>query len=200
MSGKGKVITYGIIALAALVLAVGAYFGNEQNEPGPSPQLQPAPASLFPVQERAPAAPAALDPGMPGPLGQPTRLTCAHCHSLRHRQELVKAPEALKRFHLGLKVEHGGLACAACHHAGNYDLLRLSDQTGVQFEDVKELCAQCHGGKAADYEAGVHGGMTGYWNLSEGPRRRLTCVDCHDPHHPALEPVWPARSSRTGRE
>jgi nitrate reductase cytochrome c-type subunit len=60
------------------------------------------------------------------------------------------------------------------------------------------LCAQCHGPQARDFQHGAHGGMTGYWDLSKGPRRRNSCIDCHDPHapkYPAVMPVFPPAES-----
>jgi formate-dependent nitrite reductase cytochrome c552 subunit len=55
-----------------------------------------------------------------------------------------------------------------------------------------ELCAQCHGPQYRDYKAGAHGGMTGNWDLSRGPRVRNHCVDCHEAHaprYPGTRPV-----------
>lgn len=46
------------------------------------------------------------------------------------------------------------------------------------------LCSQCHGPQRTSFDRGVHGGMTGHWDLSRGPRERNNCVDCHDPHAP----------------
>jgi hypothetical protein len=56
---------------------------------------------------------------------------------------------------------------------------------------VMDLCGQCHGPQARDYAHGAHGGMTGYWDLSRGPRERNNCIDCHDPHAPAFPKVRP---------
>lgn len=59
-----------------------------------------------------------------------------------------------------------------------------------------ELCRQCHGPQARDYDHGTHGGMTGYWDTTRGPRLRNHCTDCHDAHSPAIVPVMPAAPPR----
>ncbi len=33
--------------------------------------------------------------------------------------------------------------------------------------------------------------MTGYWDLTQGPRSRNHCLACHDPHAPKYQPVMP---------
>lgn len=58
------------------------------------------------------------------------------------------------------------------------------------------LCGQCHGPQLRDYRRAAHGGATGYWDLSRGPRTRNLCITCHDPHTPAYVgglPVLPPR-------
>lgn len=124
--------------------------------------------------------------------GQPVELSCANCHSTKTpNRELVDGTD-LKDFHQGLTVVHGERSCLSCHDSENYDNLHLADGTSIPFSDTKRLCAQCHGPQHRDYEHGSHGGMTGYWDLSRGPRVRNTCTVCHDPHAPAYPQVMPA--------
>lgn len=92
-------------------------------------------------------------------------------------------------FHQGLHFAHGGLSCLSCHHAEDYDSLRLADGRRLPFAQAQMLCAQCHGPQTRDYLHGSHGGMTGMWDRRGGERHRLTCTDCHDPHAPAY-PAW----------
>ncbi|MBI5610873.1 MAG: hypothetical protein HY902_18485 [Deltaproteobacteria bacterium] len=61
---------------------------------------------------------------------------------------------------------------------------------------VIELCSQCHGPQARDYQHGAHGGMTGYWDLRRGDRFRNVCVDCHNPHVPAYPQFAPVQRPR----
>ena len=85
-------------------------------------------------------------------------------------------------------VDHGSLWCLSCHDTLNRDKLRLADGRLLDLQDPLRLCAQCHGEKARDWQTGVHGLRTGYWN---GPKRVLLCVACHDPHKPRFKPIEP---------
>lgn len=96
-------------------------------------------------------------------------------------------------FHTHVDLAHGDLHCLSCHNAKNYDTFALAYGAAVEFDDVMTLCAQCHGPQTSDYRNGSHGGMTGYWDLSRGPRERNSCIHCHHPHHPAYPAVMPAR-------
>ncbi len=57
--------------------------------------------------------------------------------------------------------------------------------------EALELCSQCHGPQRTSYDHNAHGGLNGYWDLSRGPRIKNHCVDCHDPHLPAIQQVVP---------
>ena len=106
--------------------------------------------------------------------------------------------------HAGLTLKHGTLRCGQCHGAAqpdagagpDYDQLRLADGSGVAFDDVMTLCAQCHGPQTRDYNRGSHGGMTGYWDTRLGPRTRNQCIHCHDAHAPAYVGMMPAPGPR----
>ena len=97
----------------------------------------------------------------------------------------------LDLFHQGLTVHHGTNACVSCHNPTNYDQLHLADNRAVEFVDVVTLCAQCHGTQYRSYQHGAHGGMTGYWDLTRGPRQRNGCTSCHDPHAPKYQGAIP---------
>ena len=58
-------------------------------------------------------------------------------------------------------------------------------------DDVTLLCAKCHGPKYRDWKAGVHGRQNGYWDATKGPKEKLRCIQCHDPHKPAFPPIKP---------
>ncbi len=125
--------------------------------------------------------------------GAPVPVACSTCHTTRPPNLALRAGEDLKEFHQGLAYAHGGQSCLSCHNSDNYDTLRRADGTPVEYPRTIELCAQCHGPQYRDFQAGAHGGMTGHWDLSRGPRERNTCTDCHDPHAPAyptLRPVF----------
>ncbi len=127
--------------------------------------------------------------------GKPAEVACATCHTTRAPAP-TRRTEDLDEFHQGLVMQHGDLSCLSCHNSENYDTLKLADGTTVGFENVMQLCAQCHGPQSRDYRNGSHGGMHGYWDLSRGPRQRNACTACHDAHAPAypqLMPVFPPK-------
>jgi hypothetical protein len=113
------------------------------------------------------------------------------CHTTRSPVKTNRSAEDLDEFHQGLIIAHGNLSCLSCHNSKNYDTLKLADGSAVSFENAMQLCAQCHGPQTRDYKNGSHGGMTGYWDLSRGPRQRNACTVCHDAHAPAYPEMMP---------
>ncbi len=148
----------------------------------------------FPVIIRHPEGPPIVDSGMLDFHGQSVMIACSTCHATQPPNTQTRTTADLDQFHKGLHVAHGNLSCLSCHNQNDYDSLRLADGTRLEFRDVMQLCAQCHGPQARDYQNGAHGGMTGHWDLSRGPRQRNNCIDCHDPHvpaYPTVRPVFP---------
>jgi formate-dependent nitrite reductase cytochrome c552 subunit len=123
--------------------------------------------------------------------GTPETVACATCHATKTPNPALSNSGELGEFHQGLTYRHGELSCLSCHKADDYDSLRLANNQAVAFRDVMTLCSQCHGPQYRDYEHGSHGGMTGYWDLTAGPRERNNCITCHDPHAPAYPKVLP---------
>jgi len=112
---------------------------------------------------------------------------CSDCHAdlevNRERRKLTDMHEEIV-----LKHDEQHRWCLDCHDADDRDSLHLASGEKLPFEESYRLCGQCHGEKARDWRAGVHGRRTGQWN---GPKRYLLCAHCHDPHKPrfpALEP------------
>jgi hypothetical protein len=142
-----------------------------------------------------------INPGPPAPKiecgvvaadGTPVTVGCATCHVNRNPDHENRTSGDLKDFHQSIVVAHGNLTCLSCHNESGYDKLKLADGTAVEYPDVMQLCAQCHGPQMTDYLHGAHGGMAGYWDLTKGPRVRNNCVDCHHPHQPAFPSMQPA--------
>jgi hypothetical protein len=128
--------------------------------------------------------------------GEPVTVACSSCHATTKPNSETRTAAELDQFHQGLKYVHGNLTCLSCHNANNYDTLHLADSRPVEFTDGMTLCSQCHGPQRRDYDMGLHGGMTGHWDLTRGGRTRNTCINCHDPHAPAFPlvlPVFPPR-------
>ena len=126
-----------------------------------------------------------------------TTVACATCHTTRVANRQNRSTKDLDQFHQGLKLNHGRLACVACHDSQDgYAGLHLADGTAVAFADTMQLCAQCHGTQFRDYQHGSHGGMTGHWDRTRGPRERNHCLHCHDPHAPQIAVVQPVAGPR----
>jgi hypothetical protein len=124
---------------------------------------------------------------------------CSDCHAQpdlppnRTRRVLVDAHDEI-----ALKHDEQHRWCLDCHDAADRDALHLASGDPVPFAQSYTLCGQCHGEKARDWRAGVHGRRTGFWN---GRKEYLLCVHCHDPHAPRFKPLAPqpapVRPSRT---
>jgi hypothetical protein len=183
-----------LIAIAAGVIGVwmvGAVLGARSEEaPAPATPVQPGKPGLSPVTILRPGIPRVAT-GRLLPNGEAETLSCGTCHAARTPDTLKASDTELDEFHQGLKFNHGSRTCLSCHNADDYDSLRLADGRTVAFPDVMDLCAQCHGTQYRDYVHGAHGGMTGHWDLTKGPRTRNNCITCHDPHAPAYPTVHP---------
>ena len=189
--------------LLPLVTALSILGGcNRRDAPRAKPELpaQPAhavtihqPARLGRVRLGTPPATtqAAAQGGNGGAL-----VRCETCHALRPGVTLPESMLELDQFHQGLELQHGALRCAACHTDKASTTLHLADGRPLRPGQALELCRQCHGPQYRDYEHGAHGGMTGHWDLTRGPRLRNHCVDCHDPHAPQIRQVIPAAPPR----
>lgn len=146
---------------------------------------------MFHVTIRTPDGPPRVDTGVVDAHGNPVTVACSTCHSIRPPNFQNKVVADLDEFHGSLAFAHGNLSCLSCHNADDYDSLKLADGSRIEFTDVMTLCAQCHGPQMRDWEHGAHGGMSGHWDLTRGPRTRNNCVDCHHPHSPQYPKMQP---------
>ncbi len=172
-----------ILLLACLVLTA---CGTDVERPNSAPVGE----AVYPVVTHVPDRLHGLQTTTEDSLGNPVSVACATCHEGRETRD-VRGPDELEEFHTGMTLEHGTLACASCHNPDDKSSLRLADGTSVRMPDAMTLCAQCHGPQSRDYDRGSHGGMSGHWDLSRGPRERNNCVDCHDPHAPEFPQYLP---------
>lgn len=170
-----------------------------------SSRVNESPESAMPSlqeggNESARKHPVTINPGPPVPTvecgvvnadGTPVTVGCAVCHATRNPDHGNRTSGDLTDFHQSVLVAHGNVTCLSCHNESDYETLKLADGHSVGYRDVMQLCAQCHGQQMTDYLHGAHGGMTGYWDLSKGPRTRNNCVDCHHPHQPAFPSMQP---------
>jgi hypothetical protein len=197
----GKWMFFGVIAVIGMWF-VGALAWSwlaqyrERDRPGRAFSDKVIGDTLHPVTIRQPSAGPWADSGKKDAKGQPIMVSCATCHDTRKPDFATNDAALLDEFHMGMKYQHGAQTCMSCHHPEDYNSLRLADGRSLDFTQSMQLCAQCHGPQYRDYQNGSHGGMTGYWDLKQGPRERNHCIDCHDPHHPKypqLMPVFPPK-------
>lgn len=176
-----------VLAKLALLALCGAATVACNRRIQPQKHGAPPSAAVFPVNLRVPAKLTSIETGSTTAAAQEMRVACKTCHSLREPKPLPSSSAELKEFHVGLTVRHGSLTCGSCHDpAAPSERLHLASGEILPMTSVLALCSQCHGPQRRDYDRGMHGGMTGYWDLSRGPRTRNLCVDCHDPHAPAF--------------
>jgi len=179
--------------MSCLIIVSATIGGCGDSAPAIEPPVY-APARTFAVEISRPAGPPRVVTDRVDALGRPVTIGCATCHSLAGLGNPErKSGEPPTEFHSTLVVEHGDLLCRACHEAPGYATLHLADGRSLPYVEVQTLCRQCHGPQARDFDRGSHGGMTGYWDLSRGPRQRHHCTVCHDPHAPAYVGMMPAR-------
>lgn len=116
---------------------------------------------------------------------------CTQCHEGRTPRP---ARYTLTEFH---RIRNEDLAhgdskawCYQCHAMEDINRLKLANGSLVTFDEAYALCISCHGDKRKDFESGVHGQTTGYWNAT---KYRRSCPACHDPHKPAFPAMEPEK-------
>jgi hypothetical protein len=82
--------------------------------------------------------------------------------------------------------------CFNCHNENKLDTLQTRDRQEVSITNSPALCGSCHGPTYRDWERGIHGRTSGYWNINLGDMKREVCTACHDPHHPKFPGRQPA--------
>lgn len=122
---------------------------------------------------------------------------CSECHDL-----FPSPPETDRPLtqHRHIVLEHGiNARCFNCHNRQDRDAFADDRGDPIPFDQPPLLCAKCHGPVYRDWTHDVHGRTNGYWNALLGPKRRLKCVECHDPHAPAFQAMQPAPGPNTLR-
>ena len=191
----GTLFSLGAPLLVAIAMVA---LGACEEQPRDTVRDDPARAAHSTDRDRAhppvirrPDGPPTVETDLVDFQGNPVGISCSTCHSMMEPNRQIESAEELEAFHQGLTFDHGGLSCLSCHDERNYDQLRRADGREIDFANVMQSCAQCHGRQHREFERGVHGGMTGYWDESRGAQHRNNCIDCHDPHAPAYPQVTP---------
>lgn len=114
---------------------------------------------------------------------------CMECHTLITARWRYDRPV---NEHQDVKFEHGNNRfCLNCHHATNRNAFVDYDGAEISQRESVQLCAKCHGTTHRDWQAGVHGRQNGYWKADAGPKTKLSCIQCHDPHRPKFQDMKP---------
>jgi hypothetical protein len=131
--------------------------------------------------------------------GDPSDYDCYLCHERNKPLKLkIDADNniILPKEHSDLVMGHGGHKrnnnCFNCHDENNLELLQTRDGRQLKLADSTPLCGSCHGPTYRDWEAGVHGRTSGYWDRKQGDIARLGCTSCHNPHAPPFPKRQPA--------
>ena len=126
-------------------------------------------------------------------------MDCYACHDKAKPPQLkfdTNNNVILPKEHEDLVLRHGrnnrNNQCFNCHDQANLDRLLTRDGRRLEFKDSSLLCASCHGPTYRDWEVGVHGRISGYWDRQSGEITRKDCTSCHDPHAPRFPALKPA--------
>ena len=124
---------------------------------------------------------------------------CSECHQDFESLPTANNPQGAHASIMA-RFDHGrNLYCMNCHHQTNRNV--YVDHIGAEIpgDQSGRLCSKCHGPMYRDWEEGIHGRQNGHWDATFGPRTKLQCIQCHDPHlpkFPQMTPDPPPVSSR----
>ena len=130
--------------------------------------------------------------------GDTSGMSCYACHDAR-KQVIVHLDTnnnvILPKEHNDLVMRHGrnnrNDYCFNCHDSQNLEQLRPHAGPAMKLTEGSRLCGSCHGPTYRDWEAGIHGRVSGYWDRQRGAITRQDCTSCHDPHNPAFPSMKP---------
>lgn len=127
------------------------------------------------------------------------RRNCLACHDESEEVEIKWDDDGnviLPEYHKDLRMHHGrhdrNNSCFNCHVQDKLNELQTREGVRLQLTESTRLCASCHGPTYSDWEAGIHGRTSGYWNRDLGEALRKECTSCHDPHAPMFPSLKPA--------
>lgn len=194
MSDESKA-TLALVAVAALFLALGLFFRLDlwgHSQPQPMAELvDPKFTNVATVRMSA------------GELklsgGDASGLDCYACHEKGKVPKITMDDQGqfiLPEEHNDLVMRHGqhsrNIHCYNCHDPENLDQLKTREGKNYPFEQSTLLCASCHGPTYRDWEKGIHGRTSGFWDRTQGPATKAECASCHHPHAPAFPSLAPA--------
>lgn len=127
---------------------------------------------------------------IPDREGQLQMYKCTECH-LKPLQSMKS--DALKKAHWNIELDHADatiMNCTTCHNGNDMNHLKSLTNQQISINHSYKLCGQCHAPQYSDWKGGAHGKRIGGW---APPRASYTCVNCHNPHKPAIQSKWPER-------
>lgn len=123
---------------------------------------------------------------------------CMDCHGSLVDNTMPRLD--VNHYHETVVMDHGlNGRCVNCHHQQDRNSLVMRDGGKVGFGQSAKLCSNCHGPAYRQWQRGVHGKTLGFWDGTRGEKRRLTCVECHDPHSPHYAKMAPLPGPNTLR-
>jgi hypothetical protein len=136
--------------------------------------------------------------------GDTSGMACYSCHDEKKTITVkfdAKGAVVLSEPHRDLVMRHGrnnrNDNCFICHDSKNLVLLHAHEGQSFKLTESTRFCGTCHGPTYRDWEAGIHGRTSGFWNRQMGAVTRQDCTACHDPHNPEFPPLKPAPAPRS---
>lgn len=116
---------------------------------------------------------------------------CNECHSEPVAE--LQTEGLGKKAHWHIQLNHADdntMSCLTCHVDNDMNNLKSITGNTIDFNYSHQLCNQCHNKEVTDWIGGAHGKNLSGW---KGARVSKLCVECHNPHKPAIEKRWPSR-------
>ena len=116
---------------------------------------------------------------------------CTECHT--EPVSKLRGEGLGKKAHWDVVLVHAEsktMNCATCHSDNNMNELASITALTIDFDQSYQLCSQCHSKQGKEWLGGAHGKNLSGW---KGPRISKQCVECHNPHQPAIASRWPSR-------
>lgn len=127
-----------------------------------------------------------------------SRMNCPACHRESEEVEMDWDDDGniiIPDKHKNLVLRHGRFGrnnnCFNCHIPTQLNHVKTRQGRELELSQSTLLCASCHGPTYQDWEVGVHGRTSGYWDRDLGSITRKDCTSCHDPHAPDFPSMIP---------
>lgn len=116
---------------------------------------------------------------------------CSECHKdftspPRQNAEIPEHADINARFDHGLNT-----FCVNCHNPVDRNTYVAHDGSAIPSTEPALLCSKCHGPTYREWQVGIHGRSNGGWERGNPERKKLLCIQCHDPHQPKFAPMKP---------